>query len=101
MNEKEEATNVRKTKRRAKDLDEDKVNEVVWRAAQQALHPNDPLPNYVPNINNDNNNDEEKTNRMMHHNIISNKCLMRKFRVVWKKSEPINIITLLVKIGQR
>jgi hypothetical protein len=53
------ATNMRKTKRKAEDLDEDKVNQVVWRAVQQALHPNDPIPNYVPNNNNDNNNDEE------------------------------------------
>jgi hypothetical protein len=39
------------------DITADEVNEAVWRAARQTLYPDDPMPEYLPNNNNEEKNE--------------------------------------------
>jgi hypothetical protein len=48
----EKAKKGRKPKQKVEDLDRDEVEEVAWRATQQAHHPNNPVPPHVPPNNN-------------------------------------------------
>jgi hypothetical protein len=45
----------RQPMRKVEDLSQEEVDEAVWRATRQALHPDEPVPAYVANSN-----DEEK-----------------------------------------